>query len=803
MTLENDPLLGIFECLIEGGQFGGVMKMKHLTSIFAIALVCIVIITGCDLFTETPPTTGSITGKVTFLNSSSHTGIVVSLESRTADITRSVSRALAEDAPSITSRALERQTTTTAEGRYSFDNVPEGDYTLYASSKDSSEQAVYTSITVESGRTLDAPDLQLTAVGSIRGRILLDGSANGNMGFIVFIADTSYMAITGDEGNFTISRVPSGSAYDLIIMRGTDTYYWDNVTVNPGEVTELGAKTLLSEDFPGLISITWKGALADAPDSPGLYWAYYNTSDGNSYIYNGVDWDLLAAAGADGADGADGLSIIWKGELSVAPSSPLMNWAYYNSTVGISYIYDGSQWNILAQDGADLNPLPPNNVTNITSQANDSSVTLNWINPSDSDFYSSDIFYKEGTQDYRFAGNTTGTTYQIDELTNGVRYTFLIVSKDTSGNASNGVTVQATPINTEAPNEVSNLLILKSQESITLSWDNPIDDDFDHVVIKYGIGTANITYAGTINPSGTTIEDLSVGVNYIVTIQTVDDANNSSEGISRIVQLEDTIAPNEVSNLKSVNYDGAVLISYASPDNDDFSHYEISYSPMASVVSPLITENDSLYLEGLNNGTSYVITVRTVDLTGNKSSGVSVGGVPDAANGTLQVGGIGPSGGYVFYENPNYATDGWRYMEAAPAGWSGVAEDPYKVWGGYKTTVGGTGTAIGTGAGNTQKIVTTFGDAEPYYSKTDYAAKMCADYRGGGYDDWFLPSKDGLNLMYENLKEKNLGGFSDSDLFWSSSEHYANYAWAQYFNYGFQINYNRNLEARVRPVRAF
>lgn len=31
---------------------------------------------------------------------------------------------------------------------------------------------------------------------------------------------------------------------------------------------------------------------------------------------------------------------------------------------------------------------------------------------------------------------------------------------------------------------------------------------------------------------------------------------------------------------------------------------------------------------------------------------------------TLQVGAPGPGGGTVFYENPNYAKDGWRYLEA-------------------------------------------------------------------------------------------------------------------------------------------
>ena len=30
------------------------------------------------------------------------------------------------------------------------------------------------------------------------------------------------------------------------------------------------------------------------------------------------------------------------------------------------------------------------------------------------------------------------------------------------------------------------------------------------------------------------------------------------------------------------------------------------------------------------------------------------------------LGDTGPAGGFIFYENPNYAADGWRYLEAAP-----------------------------------------------------------------------------------------------------------------------------------------
>ena len=58
------------------------------------------------------------------------------------------------------------------------------------------------------------------------------------------------------------------------------------------------------------------------------------------------------------------------------------------------------------------------------------------------------------------------------------------------------------------------------------------------------------------------------------------------------------------------------------------------------------------------------------------------------------------------------------YLEAAPADYE-IA----KVWGGHGTTVGGTGTAIGTGESNTSKIVAGFGNAEPGKKKTDYGSE--------------------------------------------------------------------------------
>ncbi|MBP5449526.1 MAG: SUMF1/EgtB/PvdO family nonheme iron enzyme [Spirochaetales bacterium] len=106
------------------------------------------------------------------------------------------------------------------------------------------------------------------------------------------------------------------------------------------------------------VGIVWKGELDEAPyddetGSPKLNWAYYDTNEKKSYIYDGSNWQILAQDGKDGQSGNDGISILWKGSLTEAPNDPTTDWAYYNTTDKKSYIFDGTDWQVLAQDGND------------------------------------------------------------------------------------------------------------------------------------------------------------------------------------------------------------------------------------------------------------------------------------------------------------------------------------------------------------------------------------------------------------------------------------------------------------------
>jgi hypothetical protein len=155
------------------------------------------------------------------------------------------------------------------------------------------------------------------------------------------------------------------------------------------------------------------------------------------------------------------------------------------------------------------------------------------------------------------------------------------------------------------------------------------------------------------------------------------------------------------------------------------------------------------------------------------------------------LGATGPAGGYIFYDAGSVQAWG-RYLEAAPADLS--ASQVWMAGGATQETLNGnTSTAIGTGQANTDAIVAQIGH-------TGSAAKLCLDYNYGGYDDWFLPSREELNLVYQN---KDVVGSFAAAYYWSSSEHSSYAAWLQDFNYGYQYLNYKNYEYRVRSVRAF
>nr|WP_319520768.1 InlB B-repeat-containing protein [uncultured Sphaerochaeta sp.] len=185
------------------------MSRNQAGGILLVFLVVVVwMLAGCEIAIN-EPSTGRVVGKAVFLNNDSHEDIIVSLEILEKGKTRNVSRAINGITSDADSRSLTAQTKTKANGEFSFESVPEGSYTLYASSKDSKERAVYTSLQVVKGETVTAPDLQLTAVGDIKGKIAVWIKYDGNQGDSGTVPDMEFLyagdstTIQSNIGNLT------------------------------------------------------------------------------------------------------------------------------------------------------------------------------------------------------------------------------------------------------------------------------------------------------------------------------------------------------------------------------------------------------------------------------------------------------------------------------------------------------------------------------------------------------------------------------------------------------------------------
>jgi hypothetical protein len=120
---------------------------------------------------------------------------------------------------------------------------------------------------------------------------------------------------------------------------------------------------------------------------------------------------------------------------------------------------------------------------------------------------------------------------------------------------------------------------------------------------------------------------------------------------------------------------------------------------------------------------------------------------------------------------------------------------------GTYTFNGAIGITIGTGLSNTNTIVASQGQ-----SRISYATGLVYEYTSGGYDDWYLPSKDELAKLYE-MKLLGLGNFSDAK-YWSSSEMgdtspFKYFVWSINFSNGTPSNTDGSPLNRVRAIRSF
>ena len=309
--------------------------------------------------------TGKISGTVQYSNvdGKNHGGIMLTLDKTDGLRTVAVSQSVASRSVVSAARTIVASNVSSADGSYSFEGLQAGTYTVYAASSYSSERAVCTNVVVRAAETTIADVLKLTATGSIAGTVTIDGNASGNTGFLVFVAGTSYMAMTDNAGNYVISGVPAGKGYQVVATKnGVIHNLSSNVTVAANDTVKVSSGNFTNNEIA--TNMVWLGSYNSESKigNPKYLNAYFNITDGCSYIYTGSKWELLARSGANGADGApgekgedgsDGKGINWRGDATSSDEidAPQELDAYYNTSDGCSYIYMWDNWQKLSSKG--------------------------------------------------------------------------------------------------------------------------------------------------------------------------------------------------------------------------------------------------------------------------------------------------------------------------------------------------------------------------------------------------------------------------------------------------------------------
>jgi hypothetical protein len=184
---------------------------------------------------------------------------------------------------------------------------------------------------------------------------------------------------------------------------------------------------------------------------------------------------------------------------------------------------------------------------------------------------------------------------------------------------------------------------------------------------------------------------------------------------------------------------------------------------------------------------------------------------------TYKVGDFGPAGGRIIYDKGIFS-NGWRYLEAAPLETEFSSE-----WGGYERInrneilwkdVAGLHNEVGFGKRNTQTIVEHLNQL----GETGRAAQLCASLDFDGFNDWFLPSRDELRVMFNCNFYRYVGdgqggrdfrpipiGLSSDTPYWSSSQYgITGNAICMYWDTGLRTGKAPKSQVyKVRAVRSF
>lgn len=287
-------------------------------------------------------------------------------------------------------------------------------------------------------------------------------------------------------------------------------------------------------------------------------------------------------------------------------------------------------------DGATITATPdfdqeaPADVSNLVVTSGNTMLNALWTNPADIDLDAIRVYISPDAVNYTQVATLekTVTTYTFTDLTNLHPYTVRITTVDASGNESSGAYAAGTPgLDTNPPADVTNARLSEQVSSLLIEWTNPLDDDFIGCLLYTSLDGVTYSPFAATNTDANMLEvpkPFTIAFRYIK-ICTVDTSANQSQGVVLDLGV-DTTPPMEVTLITPAIRSKEIQLNWINPIDGDYSGCEIYVGLQAgslTLTQTVLKPATTFTVGGLTPLTTYYFMIKTFDMNGNKSQGIT------------------------------------------------------------------------------------------------------------------------------------------------------------------------------------
>ncbi len=204
---------------------------------------------------------------------------------------------------------------------------------------------------------------------------------------------------------------------------------------------------------------------------------------------------------------------------------------------------------------------PPDKIQITNIARTPGSITVDWIDPADSDFDHVSITWSPGGSVERNVLRSICTYTAIGLSNTSMDYSFSFASVDSAGNKSSPAVINISRLDIIPPAAVTLTTISVDNTKVIINWIDPSDSDFDHIELTW-------------LPGGSTVQELLPGEETF----TATGLANSTEYTFTIASV-DTVGNRSESSFKAVPKASGLVINYFIYDADDLDAVRGSTEP--------------------------------------------------------------------------------------------------------------------------------------------------------------------------------------------------------------------------------